>query len=143
MIKRLRWSKRALFAMLSIALPLSFHAYAQEEEDEEEIFELSPFTIDATQDEGYLATTTLAGTRIRTSTRDIGASISIITEEFLEDTGATDAESLLYHVGNVDVGGVLGNYSNANLDNSSTAVSRAVPQRGQRIRGLVRATRTR
>ena len=142
MTTRLRWSKRALFAILAIALPLSIQTYAQEE-DEEEIFELSPFTIDATQDEGYLATTTLAGTRIRTSTRDIGASISIITEEFLEDTGATDAESLLYHVGNVEVGGVLGNFANANLDNSSTAVSRADPQRGQRIRGLVRATNTR
>ena len=142
MFIRLLWPKNALLAMLAIALPLSIHTYAQEE-DEEEVYELSPFTIDATQDEGYLATTTLAGTRIRTSTRDIGASISIITEEFLEDTGATDAESLLYHVGNVEVGGVLGNFANANLDNSSTAVSRADPQRGQRIRGLVRATNTR
>ncbi|MBC9889116.1 MAG: TonB-dependent receptor plug domain-containing protein [Opitutae bacterium] len=142
MIKRLRWSKRALFAMLSIALPLSFHTYAQEEE-EEEVYELSPFTIDASEEEGYLATTTLAGSRIRSNVRDLGASIAIVTEDFLEDTGATDGESLLYFVGNVEVGGVLGNFSKVWDDGVTTNTSRNNPQRSQRVRGLVDAVLTR
>lgn len=128
--------------MLALALPLSIHTYAQEE-DEEEVYELSPFTIDASEDEGYLATTTLAGSRIRSSTRDLGASIAIVTEDFLEDTGATDGESLLAFVGNVEVGGVLGNFSNVGDDGVNTNTSRNNPQRSQRVRGLVNATLTR
>ena len=142
MIKRLRWSKGALFAILTIALPLSFHTYAQEEE-EEEVYELSPFTIDASEEEGYLATTTLAGSRVRSNVRDLGASIAIVTEDFLEDTGATDGESLLYFVGNVEVGGVLGNFSNVGDDGVNTNTSRNNPQRSQRVRGLVDAVLTR
>ena len=143
MNKRLRWSKRALFAMFAIALPLAIQTYAQEEEEEEEIYELSPFSIAAEEDEGYIATTTLAGSRIRSNVRDLGASISIVTRDFLEDTGATDGESLLVFVGNLEVGGVLGNFSNSTPADSSTEQSRVNPQQGQRVRGLVRANLTR
>ena len=142
MIKRLRWSNRALVAMLTIALPLSFNTYAQEEE-EEEVFELSPFTIDASEEEGYLATTTLAGSRIRSNLRDLGASIAVVTQDFLEDTGATDGQSLLQFIGNVEVGGVLGNFSDVNINNASTNDTRINPQSSQRVRGLVSATLTR
>ena len=143
MNKRPYWSKNFLFAMLAIALPLSIHTYAQEEEEEEEIYELSPFSIAADEDEGYIATTTLAGSRIRSNVRDLGASISIVTRDFLEDTGATDGESLLVFVGNLEVGGVLGNFSNSTPADSSTEQSRVNPQQGQRVRGLVRANLTR
>ena len=142
MITRLRWSKNALFAMLVVALPLSIHTYAQEE-DEEEVFELSPFTIDASEEEGYLATTTLAGSRVRSNLRDLGASISVVTQDFLEDTGATDGQSLLQFIGNVEVGGVLGNFSDVNINNASTNNTRINPQNSQRVRGLVNATLTR
>jgi outer membrane receptor for ferric coprogen and ferric-rhodotorulic acid len=71
-------------------------------EADQEIFELSPFTVDASDDTGYQATSTLAGTRIKTNLRDLGSSISVITSQFLEDTGATDAGSLLSYTSNTE-----------------------------------------
>ena len=50
-----------------------------ETEAEEEVIQLTPFEINATQDRGYAATQTLAGTRIRTDLRDVGAAISVVT----------------------------------------------------------------
>ena len=94
------------------------------------------------RDIGYRATTTLAGSRVRSNIGDLGASIAVVTEEFMEDTGATDGESLLQFIGNVEVGGALGNFSNSDGGNG-TVESRVNPQRGQRVRGLVSANLTR
>jgi len=111
-------------------------------QDDDDVIELSPFAVDAAEDIGYRATTTLAGSRVRSNIGDLGASIAVITEEFMEDTGATDGESLLQFVGNMEVGGVLGNFSNSDGGNG-TVESRVNPQRGQRVRGLVSANLTR
>ena len=128
-----------MLGVLSVALPLAVQA---QEDDEEEVFELSQFSVEASEDDGYMAQTTLAGSRVRTSVRDIGASLAIVTQEFLQDTGATDGESLLANIGNVEVGGSLGNFANSN-GGTSTSETRENPQRGQRIRGLVSAITTR
>ncbi len=56
-------SKAALVA-LSFACA-TFTGWAQE--DEEEVFELSPFTVDAAGDEGYYASQTMAGGRLSSS----------------------------------------------------------------------------
>jgi outer membrane receptor for ferric coprogen and ferric-rhodotorulic acid len=40
---------------------------------------LSPFTVGSDRDAGYAATETLAGTRLRTDLRDVGASLTILT----------------------------------------------------------------
>ena len=50
-------------------------------DDEQEVFTLSPFEVNAASDEGYRATSTLAGTRIATDLKDIGSSISVLTEQ--------------------------------------------------------------
>ncbi|OUW17609.1 MAG: hypothetical protein CBD18_04110, partial [Opitutales bacterium TMED158] len=85
---------------LAIAGFITTGLLLQAQEDDDEIFELSPFSVDAAEDAGYRATTTLAGSRVRSNIGDLGASISVITEEFMQDTGATDGESLLQFVGN-------------------------------------------
>lgn len=118
----------------------------QEDADQEPIFDLSPFTVDASEDTGYSATSTLAGTRIRTDLRDLGSSISVVTSEFLEDTGATDAASLLSYMGSTEVGGAHGNFSGAEASDTGRFVQpgeRANPQFNQRIRGLGAADLTR
>ncbi|MCB1124031.1 MAG: TonB-dependent receptor plug domain-containing protein, partial [Verrucomicrobiae bacterium] len=140
MNKKLLWYFCALALPWVPLLPVSLSA---QEEDEEEVFELSAFEVAASEDEGYMATTTLAGSRVRSNLRDLGASIAVVTEEFMQDTGATDGQSLLQFVGNVEVGGVLGNFSDVNLDNASTNDTRLNPQNSQRVRGLVSATLTR
>ncbi|MBM3844128.1 MAG: hypothetical protein FJ397_12865, partial [Verrucomicrobia bacterium] len=56
---------------------------------------LSPFVVEEAQDRGYAATSTLAGTRLRTDLRDVGAAISVVTSQFLLDTGSTNARDFL------------------------------------------------
>ncbi len=59
---------------------------------EERAIELSPFEVTTDQDVGYLAANSLAGSRLNTNLKDIAASISVFTEEFLSDIGAFSFE---------------------------------------------------
>lgn len=125
-------------------------AGAQEVEqiqDQEEVIELSPFTVSADESQGYQATSTLAGTRIKTDIRDLGAAISVVTQEFMEDTGATTLEDLFQYTTSTEIGGLDGNYSAANLSSGGGRVdqdeTRREPQAGGRIRGLARPNYTR
>ena len=93
------------FIILSLAV--SFQAYAQEDSDEQ-VYELNPFTITPEDSTGYEATSTMSGTRIKTSLRDLGESIQVVTQEFMDDTGVTNLEALLTNTESV---GVYGNYS--------------------------------
>ncbi len=71
---------------------------------EDDIYELSPFEIDASKDQGYLAESTLAGSRLNSSLRDTPVSIQVYTKEFLEDIGATNLEDILNYSANVEPG---------------------------------------
>ena len=61
----------------------------------EDVIQLSPFEVSAEKDTGYRASGTLAGTRLRTELRDVAASVSVITKEFMQDIGANNLEGLL------------------------------------------------
>lgn len=66
---------------------------------EREVIELSPFVINAEEDSnGYLASSTLAGSRLKTDLRDVAAAVTVLTNEFLDDLGATDIASALAFV---------------------------------------------
>ncbi|MBK1879118.1 TonB-dependent receptor [Pelagicoccus mobilis] len=115
-----------------------------QEDEEEEVFELSPFTVDGSQDEGYRATSTLAGSRIRTDLKDVGAAVTVITKEFLDDLGAVDNETLLAYTPSMEVGGTHGNFSGASGDsNLSERDTFNNPNGNTRVRGLARADNTR
>lgn len=58
----------------------------------EEVVELSPFLITADADLGYVATSSLAGSRVNTPLKDIAAQIDVLTLDFLNDIGATNLE---------------------------------------------------
>jgi outer membrane receptor protein involved in Fe transport len=100
---------------------------------------LSPFVVNSTQDTGYQASSTLAGTRLNTPLADLGAAISVYTKSFLEDLGATDAQFLIYATG-MEAAGAMGNFSGATGDINATEVvsfgPRADPQQSTRTRGL-------
>ena len=70
----------------------------------EEIQELSPFEVDESRDVGYLAESTLAGSRLNANLRDTPAPIQIYTKEFIEDVGATNLEDILIYSANVEPG---------------------------------------
>lgn len=107
---------------------------------------LSPFNVDASRDRGYQAASTLAGTRIRTNLADIGSSVSVMTEEFLRDIGATDNESALMYALNTEVGGPRGNFSggvSVSTQNTNELALFSNPSGNTRVRGLTNADNTR
>lgn len=114
-------------------------AYGQAENEDDDLFVLNPFTITEEDSVGYQATSTLAGTRIKTALKDIGSSISVVTEEFLEDTGTTTVEDILVYTMGTEIGGPEGNYSGTNVGTSSRFnddEARRSPQSGARLRGV-------
>jgi outer membrane receptor for monomeric catechols len=122
-----------VFFGLLLLLPV---AQGQQQENEE-IIELSPFEVSSTGDIGYLATSTLAGSRINAQLRDTAASVSVFTEEFIRDLGAIDLQTVLsYSVSaETSVGDVGQNPSgNDNVD--------AMPTYNFRVRGF-NSTRSR
>ena len=54
----------------------------------EEPIELSPFITSAGSEKGYVATSSLAGSRVNTQLKDIAAQIDVLTPEFLSDIAA-------------------------------------------------------
>ena len=135
--------KNVVRYLLVLIIPLAGISVLNAQEDDEEVFELSPFNIDESEDQGYLATTTLAGTRIKSNLGDVGAAISVLTKEFMEDLGANEAETLLPNALNMEIGGFQGNFS-ADLDEVGGQNNvRTNPQNAQRVRGLDAATLTR
>ena len=107
---------------------------------QEEILTLSPFTVTSDKDTGYAATNTLAGTRLNTPVKDLGASISIYTKDFLNDIGATNANEFLVYATGMEAAGPGGNFSGAAASISSDQVvgdgQRVNPQGATRTRGL-------
>lgn len=83
---------------------------------DETVLELSPFVTTAAADRGYAATSSLAGTRIRTDLRDIANSISVVTSDFMKDVNATDSASLLVYTASTETAGSGGNYSGGSLN---------------------------
>ena len=114
--------------------------------EKDEVFELSPFNVDESTDIGYSATSTLAGTRLNSSLRDIGASISIVNKEFLEDTASTNIADVLLFTPNTEVSGPAGNFSGFQ-GNAGSPIPEQELDRQQggstRIRGLAAADLTR
>jgi catecholate siderophore receptor len=113
----------------------------------EEVVVLSPFVVDASEDSGYRAGNTLAGTRLKTSLNDVAASVSVITREFLNDASATDLASLLVYTTSTEASGLGGNFTGANTSEDAnlarTERSDARPQFNTRMRGLSSADLTR
>jgi hypothetical protein len=110
-------------------------------DEADDVVVLSPFEIVSTQDEGYRATNTLAGTRLNTDIKDVGAAVSVYTAEFLADINVPKIEDILTYTASTEGGGMNGNYSGIVGDNSSGV--RENPSGVNRVRALAQATRTR
>jgi len=138
-------SRRSLMTLACTAL-LATRAVAQtaapaEPAKPDEVIELSPFVVNSSQDTGYQATSTLAGTRLNTDVKDIGAAVSIYTQEFLEDINVTKLQDILTYTASTEVGGQNGNFSGVTGENSAEV--RDDPSSVNRVRALAQATRTR
>ncbi len=98
--------------------------------------ELSPFVVSEESDDGWVATSTLAGSRLNTPLRDTGASIGVLTAEFLKDLAAIDLEDAVGYAVNIHMDTNEGTNVNDNWSMFNYDASRV------RIRG-VEATVTR
>ena len=137
---------RIIAAILTASLlPLAVTAQEAEEEIEEEddIIILSPFVVDETATVGYLATQTLAGTRIASQLKDVAASVFVFTPELMEDTGMTNIQDAFMYGANTE-----GRDTYTAAARSFTGRSDAVGayssshsniQANQRVRGLTSA----
>ena len=97
------------------------------------IIQLSPFEVSSNSDVGYQATDTLSGSRMNTPLKDIAASISVFTEEFIKDINATDLKEVMAYANNfqpdLDDAGSFGDNSSGNSVMGSALGS-------NRVRGL-------
>ncbi len=107
---------------------------------DEETVTLSPFTVSADKSFGYMATSTLAGTRLRTELKDVGTSISVVTAEFLQDTAATNTQELLTYVTGSEVGGLGGNFSGASVSTGGASENLRASAGTTRLRGMAAAS---
>ena len=94
MLNLRKWGLAAVCAIGSLSLQ------AQTPQEDEDIFILDAFIVDGSAQRGYVATTSMSGTRLAQLVRDVPIPIDIITEDFIRDTGAlTVREALQYTAG--------------------------------------------
>ncbi len=125
------------FGQAGVAPPLA----AASPETADEVVVLSPFVVDAAVDEnGYRATSTLAGTRVRTDLKDLASSISVVTQQFLQDTNARNSQDLLVYAPSTEVTGIRGNF--AGYAGTATFQENTLSAT-TRVRGLDQADNTR
>ena len=58
--------------------------------DKDEVVHLSPFEVRSGTNEGYIASETMSGSRVKTKIFDVPASVSVITRDLMDDMGAVD-----------------------------------------------------
>jgi outer membrane receptor protein involved in Fe transport len=145
-------TKKLIHALLLsplLALPLAGQAVTPARSsppptEAEDVVVLSPFEVSSEAEVGYAAATTLAGNRLNTELRDIGNAVSVITSQFLRDTGAVNNETLLQYTTATEVGNIQGNFTgvgNGANPNENDRFTR--PNQNTRVRGLAQADNSR
>jgi outer membrane receptor protein involved in Fe transport len=113
--------------------------------DPDEVVKLTPFVVETDTDKGYQSASTLAGTRLRTELRDVGAAISVVNAQFLADTGSTNTKDILVYTTGTEASGPGGNFSGVSTGNnfSNAEANLQSPNVSTRVRGLSGADLTR
>lgn len=104
---------------------------------------LSPFVVEATEDQGYSAKASLAGTRVRTELKDVGSAISVVTPKFLQDTNSKNSADLLVYTTGTEVAGQGGNFTGQGDTAVIDTTAYTSPVSNTRVRGLASADNTR
>ena len=106
----------ARFAAATLAMLFSLSVSAQQTvtteqataaADAENVVVLSPFVVTTEKDVGYFAENTLMGSRMNTKVSDLAASITVVTKQQLEDTGALDINDVFLYEANTEGAGTF------------------------------------
>jgi outer membrane receptor protein involved in Fe transport len=105
--------------------------------DGTETVQLSPFEVTGEKDKGYLATSTMSGTRLNSNLGDLAASISVVTKQQLEDTASTDINDIFRYEASTE--GIY-QFTSFTLDRGNVSDDVASnPSGATRMRGLTAA----
>ncbi len=63
---------------------------------------LNPFVVDSSQEKGYFAASTLAGTRLNTNIADLPSSITVVTKQQMEDTNSLNVNDVFRYEANTE-----------------------------------------
>ena len=105
-------------------------------EDSEETIVLNPFVIEADTETGWVATQSLAGSRLNTDLKDIAAPIEVLTKDFMDEFALNSISDATIYTTNVE--GVGDNLESATGIGTGTGFPPPT-----RIRGLGNATLSR
>ncbi len=100
-----------------------------------DVVELSPFQVTAAGDKGYYAANTLSGTRINTKLEDLGASITVVTKQQMQDFAMLDINDVFLYEANTEG---TGNYTDLFIDRNGVAQDNVArdPNNANRVRGI-------
>ncbi len=114
---------KCLRTITSALLAGSIAFVANGQDNDEQIFDLAEFRVDARSDVGYLATNSVSGTRLRMEIRDLPMPLEVINSEFMRDTGATNFDEALAYSSGAFVS--LADAGTGGGSNQATAVDRS------------------
>mgnify|MGYP001599972145 CR=1 FL=1 len=98
---------------------------------------LSPFEV-TTDNKGYYASNTLSGTRFNSKIEDLGASISVVTKEQMQDFAMLDINDVFLYTANTEG---TGTYTDFSIDRNGSYSDNVElnPQGANRVRGIASA----
>jgi outer membrane receptor protein involved in Fe transport len=101
---------------------------------------LSPFDVNADDEKGYAASSSLSGTRLRSSLEDISGSVSVVTKQQLEDTASIDINDIFqYEVGTQGTAQYTNTANDGRSGNDAQDNTQGNPTGSNRMRGLSQA----
>ncbi len=117
---------------------------AQDDSSDDNVFELSPFEVNVSENLGYYSAETLAGGRLSTQLSDVATSVQVVTTEFIEDVGAVTLDEVFAYTTGTEAVGAMNDYYQVGdaTGTISQSEARQDPDAALRIRGLTAPTRT-
>lgn len=122
----------AAAALANVLAAQTAPAASNEREGAQAAIVLSPFEVNASQDQGYIATNTLSGSRVNTPLYSTPSVTSVFTRDFLDDIAANDLVEAYAYGLNVD--------AEEQPEQSSNFRGNIFSDNAVKIRGLTAAT---
>lgn len=97
-------TRAACFAALGGLVSAVLPAQTSQPRQDQDVIELSPFTVDTSADQGYYSPQAVSGTRTRTELINLPVNLSVFNEQFIQDIGARDLLDVVVYSAGVSQG---------------------------------------